>query len=96
MDVCGEAYIGDHRTRLLVESGGDCCTLHHLSCRNWLWEVIELIRLQGSSSMRRIRLTIAASLATSLASLALGRLVGLVTLLREVDKVILQEEAVSV
>lgn len=49
--------------------------------------------------MRRIRLTIAASLATSLASLAslaLGRLVGLVTLLREVDKVILQEEAVSV
>jgi hypothetical protein len=99
MDVCGEAYIGDHRTRLLVESGGDCCTLHHLSCRNWLWEIIELIRLQGSSSMRRIRLTIAASLATSLASLAslaLGRLIGLVTLLREVDKVILQEEAVSV
>jgi hypothetical protein len=43
----------------------------------------------------RCRLTIAASLslAASLASLALGRLVGLVTLLGEVDKVILQEEA---
>jgi hypothetical protein len=33
------------------------------------------------------------SLAASLASLALGRLVGLVALLGEVDKVILQEEA---
>lgn len=45
MDVCGEAYIGDHRTRFLVESGGDCCTLHRLSYRSWLWEVIELNKL---------------------------------------------------
>jgi len=51
---------------------------------------------QGSSSMRR-RLTIAAALATALASmalalpLALGGLIGLVALLSEIYKVILQE-----